>query len=694
MLDFLFKPRSVAVIGASNRKLTIGYRIIQNLITSEFQGPVFPVHPKAKFIKNLPAYPSITDVPYDVDIAHIVVKNTLVPEMVAQCGKKGVKGVIINSAGFKEIGPEGIQLESQVVEIAKKYNLRILGPNCQGIMNSDPEVRAYCNFTFTPLAQGKVSLFAQSGGVGEVINNRLFELGAGVRMYASNGNAADVDVCDILEYWADDPGTKVIILHVESLSDPKRFCEVASRATRKKPVLGMKSGRTALGARAVSSHTGGMMKQDTTTELIFRKSGIVSISTQEEMCQAALALASQPPATGNRIGIVTNTGGPGIIVTDAVIEGGCSLPDLEVERQAALKEKLFDEAIVSNPIDVLATAGPPHYRAAVEALVEDPNIDIAVVNFITPFFVDTVGVAREIVDVASKTSKPVLPVVMTNKQGWHETLTIFKDAGIPVFDLPETAGYVATVFAKHGTLSGREAVSAPALAGIDKARAEKILKTAGARPSEYLSQQDVFGLVQAYGIPIVPFARADTPDQAAQRAKDMAAPTVLKVDSPDVIHKSDEGGIVLNLSGSAEVEKAASEMLGKFKNASLIVQEQAESGTELIVGAAKDDPAGHVLMVGLGGIFVEVMNDVAFELAPITEREAAAMLQNIKANKILEGARGKPPLDRSAVIDVLLRVSALVSDFPQIVEVDLNPLIVYREGKGIRVVDARIRVDA
>ncbi|MCP4606527.1 MAG: CoA-binding protein [Proteobacteria bacterium] len=693
MLTSLFKPRSVAVIGASNRKLTIGYRIIQNLITSEFQGPIFPVHPKAAYIKNLPAYPAITDVPYDVDLAHIVVKNTLVPLVVEQCGKKGVKVVVVNTAGFKEIGGPGIELERQTLEIAGKYGVRVFGPNCQGIMNSDPDVRAYCNFTFTPLVAGKVSLFAQSGGVGEVINNRLFELGAGLRMYASNGNAADIDVCDILEFWAEDEGTKVIILHIESLSNPKRFLEVASEVTRRKPVLGMKSGRTALGARAVSSHTGGMIKQDTTTELIFKKAGIVSISDEEEICQAAIALASQPAAKGKRVGIVTNTGGPGIIVTDEVIEAGCSLPDLEETRQTSLKEKLYPEAIVSNPIDVLATAGPEHYRFALEALLKDPNIDIAVVDFITPFFVDTQGVAREIVDLASKASKPVLPVVMTNKQGWRETLAIFEEANIPVYDLPETGGRIAGIFARHGELVSRSTDAPPELNGVDKEEAEKIVSSATREGRGYLSQSDAFNVLKAYGIKSVPFDRTKEPEKAVDCANSIGFPVALKVDSPDVIHKSDEGGIILNLKDNAQVMEAAQELAGKFKNANLFIQKQAEPGIEFIVGASKEEPGGHVVIFGLGGLFVEALGDISFELAPINQREAVEMIENIKGAAILDGIRGRPPVDKKALIDILLRISRLVTDFPQIAELDLNPVFAYPKEKGAVVVDVRMRVD-
>ena len=694
MLDALFKPRSVAVIGASNRRLTIGYRIVQNLIASEFQGPIFPVHPKDPFIKNLPAYKTILDVPYDVDVAHVVVKNTMVPETVEQCGKKGVKVVIINTAGFKEMGTEGQKLEEQVLEIARRHDVRVFGPNCQGIMNSDPKVRAYCNFTFTPLVEGKVSLFAQSGGVGEVLNNRLWELGAGLRMYASNGNAADIDICDILEYWAQDEGTKVIILHLESLADPRRFLDVALDVARRKPILGMKTGRTALGARAVSSHTGGMIRQDTTTEIIFEKAGIVSMSHEEEICQAAVALASQPPARGNRIGIVTNTGGPGIIVTDEVMEGGCELPDLEHERQKALKAKLFPEASVSNPVDVLATAGPEHYKAAVEAFLEDPNIDIAVVSFITPFFVDTEGVAREIAALAVKATKPILPVVMTNKPGWEGTLAIFRKANLPVFDLPEVGGRVAVVFARHAELMARPEDRSVDIKDKSRDKAEAALASARKKGDAYVTQAEAFEVLKAYGIPIAACRAAASSKDAVDAAKAIGFPVVLKVDSPDVVHKTDEGGVALHLATEAAVSEAADRMLKTFPKAALLVQKQAEPGTEIIVGASREEPAGHVILFGLGGVFVEVLGDVAFGLAPISGREAGAMLDRIKARAVLEGTRGKPRLDRASLTDILLRVSALVTDFPEIAELDLNPVFAYSDGKGSLVVDARLRVKA
>ncbi|MDI6887309.1 MAG: CoA-binding protein, partial [Candidatus Thermoplasmatota archaeon] len=328
MLDPLFNPKSVAVIGASNKELTIGNRILKNLIDFKFKGELFPVHPKEELVRGLKAYKSILDIPQEVDLAHIVVKNTIVPSIVEECGKKGVKVVIINSAGFKEIGGEGIELERKIVEIGKKYGVRIFGPNCQGIMNTDKDVSVYANFTFTKIKPGNISILAQSGGVGEVINNRFSELGIGIRMYASNGNACDISLQEILKYWGKDEQTRVIVLHIESLNNPKEFMEIAADIARRKPILAMKSGRTEEGAKAITSHTGALVGKDTTTELIFDKCGIVSFRSIEELCDAAIAFVTQPLPKGPRVGVVTNTGGPGIIAADECIDAGLILPDL------------------------------------------------------------------------------------------------------------------------------------------------------------------------------------------------------------------------------------------------------------------------------------------------------------------------------------------------------------------------------
>ena len=440
-LDALFRPKSVAVIGASNRRLAIGCRIVRNLQKMQFRGPVYPVHPKASHILGLPVYPTILAVPGEVDLAHIIVKNTLVPRVLEDCARKGVRVAIINTAGFKEIGPEGARLEEELVRITRDTGIRVFGPNCQGIINTDPEVNAYCNFTFTRPRPGHISIFSQSGGVGEVINNRLCELGEGLRMYASTGNACDLQCPEVLEYWRDDPETRVIICHLESIDAPERFSQVAREVSQQKPILAILTGRTAAGARAVAYHCGGAITVGT-GESISRASGLLPFKSLEELCQAARAFVHLPRPPGRRVGIITNTGGPGVIAADELIEAGLELPEPGAATRAALRQALYPEAIVSNPVDVLATAGPEHFRAALVAMLADPQIDSVLLSFVTPFFVDCEAVAREVVEIAAGTPKPIVCVVMTEKTLWRSTLEIFRGAGIPTFDLPEIGARV------------------------------------------------------------------------------------------------------------------------------------------------------------------------------------------------------------------------------------------------------------
>lgn len=694
MLDSLFKPKSVAVIGASNRKLTIGYRIIQNLIDSEFNGPIFPVHPKASFIKNLPAYPRIGDVPADVELAHIVVKNTLVPSILADCAQKGVKVAIINTGGFKEIGSEGQKLQDDIVAIAKKTGIRVFGPNCQGIMNSDPEVRAYCNFTFTPMKPGRISLIAQSGGVGEVINNRLFELGAGLRMYASNGNASDISIPEILQYMGDDPETKVIICHVEKLSDPLHFLRVAKEVSKKKPILGMKTGRTMAGAKAVSSHTGGMIKQDTTTELVFQEAGVVSFRDEEDLCQAALAFSWQPVPRGNRVGVITNTGGPGIISTDTVIEGGCQIPDLLPATQKKLKDALFPEAIVSNPVDVIATAGPAQYKAAVSCLLEDDNIDSILVNFITPFFVDCKGVAQEIAALAKDAKKTIVGVVMTQKQGWADTLATFRDAHIPTYDFPEIGAKSLVAMAKYAQMRSLPDAPAQKFSDIRREQAARIIESAKKENRSFVQQVKAFELLSCYGIDAPEAYEVTDMDKAVQAAESIGYPVVVKVESEQVVHKSDSGGVRVNLTDEAALRDAMEKMGAAFKDTRhrYLIGKHVEGGREVIIGAKKEDRLGPVIMFGLGGIFIEVLKDVSFGLAPLSKERAKQMIGSIKGAALLDGVRGEKPVDKERLVDTVCRLSRLVHDHPDILELDLNPVFVYEEGKSPIAVDVRIKI--
>ncbi|MGB2985409.1 MAG: acetate--CoA ligase family protein [Phycisphaerae bacterium] len=692
-LDALFSPRAVAVVGASSRELTIGYRIIENLLDFGYTGPIYPVNPKGGRIRGLKAYPSILDAPDPVDVAHVVIRNTYVPACIEDCAKKGVKAVIVNTAGFREIGEEGAALEDQLVAVARKTGIRVFGPNCQGIINTDPAVRAYCNFTFTRPSCGHISIVAQSGGVGEVIHQRITELGIGVRQYASNGNACDVSIPEIIRHYGEDDETKVIIVHIESLPDPRAFLETATEVAWRKPILAMKVGRTAEGAKAVSSHTGGMMKQDTAIELVFDKAGIVAFRNIEEICQSAIGFASQPVPAGNRVGMIANTGGPAIIATDELIERGMVMPPLSAPTEAVLREKLYAEASINNPVDVLATAGPEHFAAAIHALLDDDGIDAIFLNFVTPFFVDTLGVAREIADANRRSHKPIVATVMTEKKGWAETLQVIRNSGVPTYDMPETGARVLASMGRYAALVKRPTQRPEAFSDVGAARARSIIKTvSGQTGKACLSAAEGYDLLSCYGIPVARCQSVGSVDECLAAANGIGYPVVLKVDAEAVVHKTESGGVVLDIRDPDSLREHAERLAARFAEASprFLVQEQLKEGQEVIVGAKAVDGLGHVVMFGLGGIYVEVLKDVSFKITPVTKREAWEMIESLLAYPLLTGVRGQAGVDLAALAEIIQRVSQMLVDNPEIRELDINPIFTFQH--GAKAADVRVFV--
>ena len=689
-LDALFAPRAVAVVGASNRELTIGYRIIENLLDFGYTGRVFPINPKGGEIRGLTAYPSILDTPDPVDVAHIVIKNKFVPSCLEDCARKGVKVAIVNTAGFREIGEQGAALEDQLVAIAERTGIRVFGPNCQGIINTDETVRAYCNFTFTRPVPGHISIVAQSGGVGEVIHQRIAELGVGVRQYASNGNACDVSIPDIIRHFGQDEKTRVIVVHIESLPDPRAFLEVAMEVCRRKPILGMKVGRTAEGAKAVSSHTGGLMEQDTAIDLIFEKAGIVPFRSIEELCQSAIGFASQPVPAGCRVGMIANTGGPAIIATDELIEAGMTMPPLSKTTETLLREKLYPEASINNPVDVLATAGPEHFAAAINALLDDEGIDAIFLNFVTPFFVDTLGVAREIAEANRRSDKPIVATVMTEKKRWAETLQIIRDSGVPTYDMPETGARVLAAMGRYATWLKRPTEAPAAFSDVDTSQARAIIREAKQANRAILSADAGYKLLSCYGIPVARYCCVGSVHECLAAADQIGYPVVLKVDAEAIVHKTDSGGVALDIEDREALQVRAKEMADRFADSSprFLVQEQLGGGQEVIVGAKLLEDLGHAIMFGLGGVYVEVLKDVSFKLAPVTQREAGEMIASLRAYKLLTGVRGRPGVDRAALATIIQRVSRMLLDTPQIRELDINPVFAFPD--GARAADVRV----
>ena len=690
MLDRLFNPRSVAIIGASQKALSIGNVITNNLLKYSYKGPIYPINPKAEEVCDLKCYPSVMDVPEDIDLAHISIPAKFTPDAIDQCGKKGIKYVIINSAGFKEIGDVGLVIENEVVKRAKQYGMRIFGPNCQGIINTDPELRAYCDFTFTYPEEGHVSIVAQSGGVGALFMQAIHDLGVGMRFYASNGNACDISIPEILKYYGDDEKTRAIILYAEGFDNPGEFMDVAREVAAKKPILGMRSGRTEAGAKAAASHTGGLAGVGLSTELIFKKTGILTFRDVEEMCQAAMAFASQPIPKGNKVGLITDTGGPAVIATDELCDAKLEIPSLSEKGTGILKEKLYPEASVRNPVDVLATAAAPHYRAALDVLMDEPEIDSIYINYVTPPFVDNESVAKEIAEVSKQRRKPIVCNYMTDKPQWRETTAILKDGEVPCYDYPEMAAKALAALTRYNALRSRKKEEITTFNDVDRAQAAAIIQEAKQEGRTVLSSGEVYNLLASYGIPTASFKVVDSVDAAVTAAIKIGFPVVVKADAAALVHKSDTGGVRVNLCDEAAVKNAVEEMQQLFNESDLkfLVQRFLPGGIEVIIGATEEKKLGHIIMFGLGGVQVELLKDVSFELTPITTCEAQEMIASLKSYPLLEGYRGSKGVDRNRLIEIIQRISQLVTDLPMIKEMDLNPLIAYED--NVVTVDARI----
>jgi acetyltransferase len=689
MLDGLFKPRGVAVVGASANPYSIGHIVIKNLSAYGYKGPIFPINPKGGNIRSFKAFKSVLDVPDVIDLVNISVKYSLVPQVLEDCGKKGVKFAIVHTAGFKEVGEEGIRREREMVELAHSYGMRLFGPNSQGIQNADPEVSVYANFTFVPMKPGNISIIAQGGGMGEMLKLHLHNVGLGHRMYCSYGNECDLTMPEILDYYGSDEGTRVIMMQTESFKDPAAFLEVASRITPKIPILAIKAGRTKEGSVAVSSHTGTLVDQARMASAMYYKAGVVEFHDTHQMIKAAIAFSTQEPPRGRRIGIITNTGGPAIQAVDVAVGSGLELATWSGEGRAKLEESLYAEASLGNPVDVVATANADHYHAAVETLLTEKDTDMVLVFFVTAPFTDTEAIARRIKEATDASDKPVVVVVETWSE-FYGLIDKLRQSELPVYEFAEDGARALAAMADYAELRDREVADPPELA-VDRAGAEEIVRRHEGRDA-YLPQADAFSLLAAYGIPAPKVSVLTGSDDLEAAAAAVGYPCVLKVDSTGVIHKSDEGGVVLGIGDPKALAAAYTQMKDRFSEAqaAFILQEQKPAGREIIIGATEAPGLGHLVMFGLGGIFVEVMEDVAFALAPLSRPEARALMHEIKGFPILEGVRGEASADLEAIEDLLLRVSRMVADNPSITELDLNPILVTPDGACA--VDVRLKV--
>jgi acetate---CoA ligase (ADP-forming) len=698
MLDALLRPRSIAVIGASRRPNTIGYQILHNLLRHGFTGAVYPVNPVSESVHSIRAYASIEEVPEVVDLAVIVVPKQHVVEVARACGERGVKGLVVISAGFREIGGSGAERERELMEVVHRYGMRLVGPNCMGVLNSSPDVSMNATFAPTMPPSGRVSFMSQSGAMGVTILDYAKEYGIGVSQFVSVGNKPDVSGNDLIEYWADDDRTGVILMYVENFGNPQHFTMLAREITRKKPIIVVKSGRSSAGARAASSHTGALAGGDVAIDALFTQSGVIRVDTVEELFDLAMAFSHQPIPRGNRVAIVTNAGGPGIIIADACEANGLDVVELSAPTRARLAEHFPEEASLSNPVDMIASANPQSYRVAIEAVLADPQIDAVIATFVPPLGVRQEDVAEAIVSVVKRQSeKPVLAVLM-GREGLPQGLAELQRAGIPGYRFPESAARALGAMYQY-----RQWLDRPAgeliCAEVDAERVATIIEQARAEQRRKLTETESMEVLSAYGIPVAPFAMATSEDEAAGAAEAMGYPVVLKVVSEKVVHKSDVGGVRVGIESEQELRAAFAEMLSCVPQRAgisaaeiegFLVQKMVSGGKETIVGLTADPGFGRLLMFGLGGIYVEALRDVVFRMHPVTDLDAREMVDSIRGARLLEGIRGEPAADKQALADVILRISQLASDHPAIAELDINPWLAFESG-GVAV-DGRVAI--
>jgi len=703
-LATLMAPTSVAVIGASRRANTIGHQIVHNLIADGFTGVVHAVNPRGGAINGLPAYPTIGDIPGGVDLAVIVVPYAQVQGVAEQVCSAGTKAVVVISAGFSEVGAAGAERERALVELFRRHDVRMVGPNCMGVVNADPAVSMNATFARVMPPFGPAAFVSQSGALGLSILDHAREYGIGMSQFVSVGNKPDVSGNDLLELWEHDPSVQVILMYVESFGNPRRFLELASRITKTKPIIVVKSGRSRAGARAASSHTGALAASDIAVDALLAQAGVIRATTVEELFDIASAFNVRALPASRRTAVLTNAGGPGILAADALEAARLDLPDLDAATIHALTPLFPEEASIRNPLDMIASASAPAYTTALTALLADPNVDAAMPIFVPPFGIRQEDVA-EAIAAAARTNerKPVLAVLM-GREGLPAGRADLLAAGIPTFVFPESAARALAALNQHVEWAARPP-RAPARLLVDRDRAAAILARARAAGRERLDELEALDLLAAYGVAVAPArlvpldgAPADAfAERLLAAAGAVGYPLVMKVVSPTITHKTDAGGVRLGLASAADVAGAWAAMRATLAErapdaaiAGVMLQRMVTGGRETIVGVSREHGFGPLLMFGLGGVFVEALGDVVFRLPPIDEAEAQDMLRGIRGAKVLDAIRGQPAADRAALVDALRRIGQLAADFPEIAELDANPVLARPDGAVA--LDARVRL--
>lgn len=684
-MRWFFEPKIVAVIGANRVRGRIGSEILHNLRQTGFTGTVVAVHPQAESIEGIRAWPTVTAIPGAVDLAVIAVPAAHVGSVLDDCIAKGVKAVVIISAGFAETGGPGKVLETALVEKIRSAGIRMIGPNCMGIINTDSAVQL--NATFSPVypPPGRVAFSTQSGALGLAILEYVKRLNLGISSFASIGNKADVSSNDLIQYWAADDRTDVILLYLESFGNPRKFAQIARRVGQKKPIVAVKAGRSSAGARAASSHTGARATSDALTDTLLRQAGVIRTHTLEEMFDVAALLASQPVPRGHRVAIVTNAGGPGILAADACEANGLQVTALAAETMERLRAFLPASASVANPVDMIASASAEHYRRTVELVLADPNVDSLLTIFIPPIVTAASDVADAIRVASAGSAKPVLATFMGAPGG----LTM---APIPTYMFPESAAVALARVTRYGEWLRKPHAEPPPLPAFRRDDVRRIVTSALAAGGGWLDPETAQALIEACGLSIARVHVVKTADAAVEAASELGFPVVIKAVGASLLHKTDVGGVKLGLADARGVREAfvsLHQSLGD-RLEGVLVQRMLPGGVEMVVGGINDPSLGPVIMGGTGGVLVELFADTVFRMCPLTEADAVEMVDEMKGQALLRGYRGAAPVDEAAFRRVLLAVSQLLDACPEIHEMDINPLIVLAD--GATAVDVRIKI--
>lgn len=698
-LDKVMKPRAIAVVGASTKPHTIGNDILKRLQDYGYRGQLFPVNPRGGEIEGLKAYTSVLDIPSDVevDLAILIVNAKFVLQVVDQCHERGIQGLCVISAGFKETGEAGAALEAELLERIRRYDMRCVGPNCLGVVNTHPDVRMDGCFAEALPERGNIGFVSQSGALGGGILNILRDLNLGFSQFISIGNQADVNAETAMSYWEHDDDVKQILLYMESIQNPANFREIATRLSKKKPVLALKAGRSAAGASAASSHTGSLAGADLAADALLRQSGVIREKSLRDLFATAKVFANCPIPKGDRVAIVTNSGGPGIMGTDAICEHGMQMASLSEETKTELRSFLPAAASVKNPVDMIASAPIEHYRRTLETVLADPGVDMVVTIYLPFLGLRDTDVAAAIMDIKERhPEKPIVGVFMTESSFF--TAFSSDEVNVPFFMYVEEAVDGLARLNQQRRWIERDVGSHPVFA-VDRTKAEALLRQALAEGRDQLTTRESIDLLDAYGIRVCRAGFAETEDEAVAVAERIGYPVVMKMTSKTTSHKTDVGGVRVNIRSSDELRAQYQDLVAKLEAHGLldglegvIVQEMVTGTREMVCGIATDPQYGPMLMFGLGGVFIEVMKDVTFRIAPITTTDASDMVRSVKAFKLLEGARGTTPARIEQIEETLLRLSQLVTDYPFIDELDINPLMISeRTGEAIAV-DGRIKV--